>query len=135
MSVFVDTSGILAVLDERDEHHAAADSCWEELLRDREALVTTSYVLIEACALVQSRLGLSAVRALRDEVHPVFSVEWVTADLHDLGMDVLLTRQRRRLSLVDCVSFQAMRFLGITRAFALDHHFAEEGFEVIPRGA
>jgi len=27
---------------------------------------------------------------------------------------------------------QLMRFVGIGRAFALDRHFAEQGFEVVP---
>jgi predicted nucleic acid-binding protein len=33
---------------------------------------------------------------------------------------------------VDCVSFEVMRRLGIRRAFTLDEHFREQGFEVVP---
>jgi predicted nucleic acid-binding protein len=43
-----------------------------------------------------------------------------------------LTAHRRGLSLVDCTTFEVMRNLGLTRAFTLDPHFAEQGFEVIP---
>jgi predicted nucleic acid-binding protein len=43
-----------------------------------------------------------------------------------------LTSARRRLSLVDCTSFEVMRRLGITSAFAIDRHFVEQGFEVLP---
>ncbi len=38
---------------------------------------------------------------------------------------------RRQLSLVDCVSFEVMRRIGLNRAFCLDPHFEEQGFEVL----
>ncbi|MDP2857839.1 MAG: VapC toxin family PIN domain ribonuclease, partial [Bacillota bacterium] len=44
----------------------------------------------------------------------------------------LLTAGRRNLSLVDCVSFDVMRRLGMEKAFAFDAHFAEQGFQCMP---
>lgn len=44
----------------------------------------------------------------------------------------LLAASRRKLSLVDCVSFEIMRTLGIKTVFAFDLHFAEQGFKSIP---
>jgi predicted nucleic acid-binding protein len=44
----------------------------------------------------------------------------------------LLTANRRQLSLVDCVSFEMMRRLGIKTAFTYDRHFSEQGFECLP---
>jgi predicted nucleic acid-binding protein len=32
---------------------------------------------------------------------------------------------------VDCVSFETMRRNGVTRAFALERHFRQQGFSVI----
>ena len=43
-------------------------------------------------------------------------------------MTALLAAQRRKLSLVDCVSFAVMRLRGSQVAFAFDQHFAEERF-------
>ncbi len=40
----------------------------------------------------------------------------------------MLAANRRQLSLVDCVSFAAMRELGIEHYFAFDQHFDEQGF-------
>ena len=80
-------------------------------------------------ALVQSRLGLDAVRSLQQDVVPALRVLWVDAELHAAAATALLTAARRRLSLVDCVSFEAMRREGVRRAFAFDRHFAELGFE------
>lgn len=39
---------------------------------------------------------------------------------------------RKSLRLVDCVSFNLMRRSGIRQAFAIDEHFLEQGFQVLP---
>jgi predicted nucleic acid-binding protein len=93
--------------------------------------VTSSYVLVETVALLQSRLGLEAVRAFEEAIVPVLHVEYVTGELHKLGMAALLVAARRRLSLVDCVSFEIMRRNGITASFSFDSHFKEQGFRLI----
>lgn len=48
-------------------------------------------------------------------------------------MVALLAPNRREVSLVDCVSFAIMRQRAMTRAFTLDAHFAEQGFECAPK--
>jgi predicted nucleic acid-binding protein len=44
-------------------------------------------------------------------------------------MATLLAAGRRKLSLVDCVSFELMRGCGCNHAFAFDAHFEEQGFD------
>ena len=132
MSTFVDTSAFLAVLDADDAQHARANHIWIELVGSEEALLTTSYVLVETFALVQARLGIEAARLLQDDVVPVLRVTWVDESLHGAAMTALLTARRRELSLVDCVSFEAMRRLGVERAFAFDKHFRQQGFSLVP---
>jgi predicted nucleic acid-binding protein len=39
---------------------------------------------------------------------------------------------RRHLTLVDCVSFEFMTRQGLSTALAVDAHFAEAGFSVVP---
>ena len=58
MSVFIDTSGFIAVLDKDNARHAEAAKTWMDILTSEEDLVTTNYVLVETCALVQNRLGM-----------------------------------------------------------------------------
>lgn len=128
MIVYLDTSALLAVLDADDERHPAARRTWEGLLTSGATLVCSSYVLVEAYAVVQRRLGLEAVRALQEDILPLVRVEWVNETLHRQGAHALLTAGRRNLSLVDCVSFAVMRQLGIRQVFAFDQHFAEQGF-------
>jgi predicted nucleic acid-binding protein len=128
--VFVDTSALYAVLDRDDSNHAQARAAWERLLKDGATLVTTNYVLVETSALVQHRLGVGALRTLHEDIIPLLTTEWVTESRHAAGVSAVLTAARKRLSLVDCVSFQVMREIGLREAFSFDAHFAEQGFEV-----
>ncbi len=131
MSVFMDTSALYAVLDADDQNHAHAKHAWVNLLGQEEELVCTNYILVETSALVQRRLGMEAVRVLQEDVVPILTVEWVDERVHAAGVAALLTAARRQLSLVDCISFETMRRLGLRTAFAFDDHFAEQGFELV----
>ena len=133
MSTFIDTSGVLAVLDGDDRFHEEASEVWAELVRSQEPLFTTNYAVVELTAVVQRRLGMTAVGRLCDSFVPGMAVVFVDATVHDRAVSALLAASRRPLSLVDCTSFAIMRGLGISRVFTFDHHFAEQGFEAIPK--
>jgi predicted nucleic acid-binding protein len=128
MSVFIDTSGFIAVLDKDNERHTEAAKTWMDILTSEEDLVTTNYVLVETCALVQNRLGMTAIKMFQEDVVPVLRIEWIDKDVHHAAMGIMLAAGRKKLSLVDCVSFETMRLLGVTIAFTLDKHFKEQGF-------
>ncbi|MBL8294763.1 MAG: type II toxin-antitoxin system VapC family toxin [Bryobacterales bacterium] len=130
---FVDTSAFYALLDRNDANHEAAKACWVALLDSNDPLFTTNYIVVESCALAQSRLGLDAVRSIQEDLLPVMEVVWVDEATHSLAMAALLAAQRRKLSLVDCVSFAVMRRTGAQAAFAFDQQFLEERF-VFPAG-
>ena len=132
MRIFVDTSAFYALLDSDDGSHPKAKKAWDELIQPENTVVTSNYVLVETFALVQSRLGLEAVRGFQEDLVPILHVEFVTFVIHRLGVAALLSASRRGLSLVDCVSFEIMRDLGIKTAFTFDAHFREQGFEVTP---
>ncbi|HOT23731.1 MAG TPA: PIN domain-containing protein [Thermoleophilia bacterium] len=129
MSVFVDTSAFMALLDRTEPEHGSILRAWERGNEDAEGFFTTNYVALESIAVAQRRWGMAAVRALIDEFLPLVDVVWTTPDDHDAGVDALLAADRRRLSLVDCVSFVVMRRLAVRLYLAIDPHFAEQGFE------
>lgn len=132
MSIFVDTSGFIAMLDADDAFNAIAAKTWTDILMSPETLVTTNYVLLETCALVQHRLGTQAVKLFQEDVVPVLSIHWIDKTMHHAAISVMLSTGRKKLSLVDCVSFAAMRFLGITTVFTFDKHFKEQEFNCLP---
>lgn len=133
MSVFVDTSAILAGLDKADRHHEAARATWTDLLRGNEPLLTTNYVIVETMAVLQHRGGLSVVRRFLGEFFPALQVHWIIEPEHTAAVDQLLATDRRQISLVDCTSFLMIRHLGCVTTFAFDPDFAVQGFTVIPR--
>jgi predicted nucleic acid-binding protein len=136
VSVFVDTSALYAVLDRDDAHHAPAAAIWTKLLADEVRLVTSSYVVVESCALIQSRLGMKALRTFLDDVLPVIETYWIAEHDHRSAMDAVIVADRRGLSLVDCASFVVMRRLALRTAFAFDPDFDQQGFaspEIGPR--
>jgi predicted nucleic acid-binding protein len=132
LSVLLDTSALFAVFDDDDQKHGRAAKTWRSLSDREEDLVTTNYVLVEMFALFQNRLGLEAVRALQQNFVPLLRILWIGEENHEAAVTALLTAGRKKLSLVDCVSFEVMRRSGLTRAFAFDRHFAEQGFQQIP---
>jgi predicted nucleic acid-binding protein len=131
MTAFVDTSALLALLAHDDEHHQSAVSGWAMLASEETTLVTSNYVVLETIAVAQHRLGLDAVRALVRDVLPPIDVVFIDEPVQRAALSALLAASRRRLSLVDCASFEVMRDRQIRRAFAFDPHFAENGFESV----
>jgi predicted nucleic acid-binding protein len=132
MRVYIDTSALLAILNPNDRVHPSARQLWESLLETEATIICSNYVLVETLALVQRRMGLEAVQTLVSDILPVLQVEWVDETEHWAGVQLLLSLGRRRVSLVDCVSFVQMRRLGLQEVFAFDTHFAEQGFVCLP---
>jgi predicted nucleic acid-binding protein len=130
--VFVDTSGLYALLVRSEDRHAEVVRAFRELLDGGRDLWSTSYVIVETVALLQHRIGMPPVRGFVEHVVPILSVGWVSDVLHQRGVDTLLREERRRLSLVDCVSFEFMRVRGPRDVLTLDDQFREAGFRMLP---
>ena len=90
MRAFVDTSAFYAVLDRDDRNHQKGKKAWMEILREPPTLVTSNYVLVYTFALLQSRLGLEAVRRFQEDVVQIVQVEFVTHEMHRAGTAALL---------------------------------------------
>ena len=131
MSVFADTSGLYALLVGSEDGHDSVVRAFRGVVSQRRPLRTTSYVAVETVALLQHRVGLEAVRDFDDHVFPLLSVEWVSDALHRRGMRRLSRENRRRLSLVDCVSLEFMRQHAIEDVLGLDRHFEQAGFSLL----
>lgn len=132
MSMFVDTSALYALIDSGDQNHEAARAFMIEA-DPRSRFVTHLYVILEAIALAQKRIGVEGVRDLVRMLE-VVDAQSVEQGLHDRALAALLGAGRRSISLVDWTSFTLMRDLGLRTAFTFDRDFVDQGFDVVPAG-
>jgi len=133
MSVLVDTSALVAMVDADDPPHEAARDAWAAMLAHSTSLVLTNLMLVETLAVLSRRMGMEVVTAFCQRQLPLVDLYEVDTPLLLTAVDTWVAARRGDLSLVDVVSFLVMRREGITRAFTLDPHFAEQGFECLPR--
>lgn len=130
MIVFADTSALFSLLVRNDHMHIRAKENFTYFARQGVQLLTTSFVLVETVALLQSRIGLAPVHDFNAKILPLMEVVWVDADWYRRAMQRLLARNARDLSLVDCVSFEVMEAREIREAYTFDRHFEENGFKI-----
>ena len=130
--IFIDTSALYALADRGDPNHEIARRRFQAVLDAGEKFLTHNYVVVEAIALTQHRLGSPvAAKLARDAT--AFAVEWVDKSLHEAAEHEWSARPRRQVSFVDEVSFEVMRRRSVTTALAFDPDFTVAGFELYGR--
>ena len=131
MTVFVDTSGIYALVDRDDPNHAIA-AAWLAH-SDGIRLVTHIAAVAETTVLIDRRLGTDATNDVFDDLLPFIEVLDIDARTASRALASFRNSSgRRRPSLVDLIAFELMRAHGIQTAFAFDEHFERAGFRVVP---
>lgn len=131
--VFLDTSGLLALIRIRDELRDAALAAMERLSEARTPLVTSEWVLTELLSAAARpplrQASIQVANFLRASAHvtviPATSRDW------DIAYRLFQDRSDKEWSLVDCSSILACQSRGIRRVFTHDHHFEQAGFEIL----
>jgi uncharacterized protein len=132
--LFLDASFVVALSVPADQWHAAAQAYWSQVLSQRIALVTTTFVLDEIVTLL-SRRGRHGVAVSTGQhlLHsPAVTMVHVDAALLDTGWRYFVRHDDKRYSLTDCISFVVMEKHGLRQALTFDHHFAQAGFDRLP---
>lgn len=129
MTVFADTSYYLALLNPRDAMHAAALSISRG---SHVVVVTTRWVLAEVGNHLASR-NRALFRVLVENLFhdPNTKVLGDSDALFARGYELYVARLDKEWSLVDCISFEAMKQAGIKDALTADHHFKQAGFNAL----
>lgn len=98
-------------------------------------LVTTEEVLVEFLSAYAGRgaylrqEAMKAVRAILANVHVTVMPQ--THESFMRGLDFYASRADKAYSLVDCISMNTMRQMGVTEVLTNDHHFTQEGFTIL----
>jgi len=125
--LFLDTSGLLCIHDEKDFRNARAI----EIFTGAKLLLTTNYVLAEFVPLSYSRgkHRRETLSFINDFLEvPRLELIWVDAALHNQAMELLTNRLDKNYSLCDAASFILMRERKVIEALTTDKHFEQEGF-------
>lgn len=130
MTLFVDTSAILALVDRDDPAHAGVVEAFA--LGRAEPLTTHAYVVVETLSVARRRFGASVAADILDRVIPAIDVTPVDSELHWASIAAYREPIDSSVSVVDRTSFAFMRREGIDRAIALDMDFRTAGFETLP---
>jgi predicted nucleic acid-binding protein len=128
--VFADTSYYVALLGERDQHHAKA----VDLARVCDGqTITTDFVLMEVGNWLSQTTDRPLFLKLLDMLgaDPQTTVIPATRDLFEAGCSLFALRMDKGWSLTDCVSFTVMQRQGLEEVLTADHHFEQAGFMVL----
>ena len=132
--VFLDTLFVIALINQRDQHHERATLLSE--IYAGASLITTDAVLLE--------IGNALARAFKPQATEVITHLLSSAEVEIVRLDTVLfnrafTRfrehQDKEWGLVDCISFEVMEDAGIQAALTFDHHFEQAGFQALMREA
>jgi len=134
-AVFLDTSGLLALIRARDGLHGRARRVMEELAGEQSPLVTSHWVLAELLGgTARPPLRQAAVQTVRSLLtSPHTSVIAATPASWAAAFDLYRSRPDKDWSLVDCSSIAICGSRGIRRVLSHDHHFEQAGLEALLR--
>ena len=135
---FADTSAWYSIIDEADSSHIKMRTTYIEAIQKGTLFVTSNLVLGELYTLLGARMKQPwRFWAFHEELRTsqVISVLDISSKQSEAAFDLLRRRPDKLCSFVDATSFMLMRNETIYAAFTLDHHFAQEGFHVVPARA
>src|ERR1700694_2218124 len=120
MRAFVDTSAWFAAANAKDRHHRRAS----ELLDSEFEFVTSTFIMVEAWLLLQSKISFAVAESFVDYIKSgAATLEHVMmGDIHLAGQQPA-TCEDQKFSLVDRTSFVMMERLGIDKVLSFDNDF------------
>ncbi|MEM8557012.1 MAG: PIN domain-containing protein [Bacteroidota bacterium] len=130
--LFVDTGYAIALINRRDQHHAAAQRLAERFAA--RSLVTTDAVLLELGSALAYGFRAASVELIGHFIEaPDVEVVSLTDTLRSASLAFYAAHEDKPWSLTDCISFVVMRQRGLIEALAFDRHFEQAGFRALLR--
>lgn len=132
-TVFADTSFFVALLRERDQHHAQAKAQYDQVNMEQLRIITSEFVIFETGSCLSKHPFRLPFIKLMEEFTEMDNGEIVeaTQDILKEALGLFATRPDKEWSLVDCFSFLIMQELQLTDALSADHHFIQAGFRTL----
>ena len=130
--IFIDTSFVVALVNEKDQHHARASELSETF--DGQPLITTDAVLLEVGNALARSFKKQAAEIIADFLTSE-EVEVVNLDatLFQKAFELYRTHTDKAWGMTDCVSFVVMRERGVADALTSDKDFRQAGYNALMR--
>jgi uncharacterized protein len=129
--IFVDTSFIVALINERDQYHEKAIELVDRY--DGQSLIITDVVLLEIANALARGYKMEAVRIIEELISSEdVEIVHLTTELFNQAFDLYKTHQDKAWGLVDCISFVVMQKRNVRLALSFDRHFVQAGFQALP---
>jgi predicted nucleic acid-binding protein len=131
--VLADTSGLYALLNDREPYHSQARAFYDSLPRQTE-LVVIEYILVETMTLLRVRGFSAAAVRFRDAIRQsnVFSLRYSSVELERATFDVFRRYTDKEWSYADCALLASSNELGARAVFSFDHHIDQMGLQRVP---
>ena len=130
--LFVDTSGWANLIDVSQPFHSLSVKTYQNMRSQKHKIITTSYIITELIALLSSPLRIPRPKAIAFiqslKTSPYIEVIHISKEIDTKAWELLMQRQDKEWSLVDCSSFIVMQKCKITESLTSDHHFEQAGF-------
>ena len=130
LSIFVDTSGWLSIVNRTDALHGEATRIYNERFDAGWNFITHFGVMLEVGnGLSQVRFRHLAVQ-LKARIDASMRIEVIplTDNLYEAGWQMYANRPDKNWGIVDCISFLLMQQHGLTEALTADQHFEQAGY-------
>jgi predicted nucleic acid-binding protein len=127
----LDTVGLIALWDLRDQWHLAALRAFQKLQAEGAELFTTTFILLECGNIAARRPYRGAVDRFRRNLVAANALVAPTDSDWDSAWNAYSRAECGNAGIVDYVSFSVMRQRAATDVFTNDQHFAAAGFRTL----
>jgi uncharacterized protein len=133
-TIFVNSSGWLALYNSRDPNHEAAVQLWEYLRTQPVRFVITDYVMDQVYTALKVFGSLQAAQAVQQVVKNSQLVRPFMVDsvIFDRAWRVFVEDDHPQWTFTDCINFAVIQYLGISEVFTFDSNFTHPGLAIIP---
>jgi len=131
--LFIDTSGLFAILCPTDPAHPKAVEILTRASHEKRGAVISDYIIDETATLLMARKTphlagdlfsmLERTKALR--------MLFIGSDCFEQARDLFIKHIDQRFSFTDCTSFVLLRETKLRQVLTTDSHFREMGFEAL----
>lgn len=130
MTVFIDSSALIALWDQDDSNHPAAIEKSQELQKIKAAIFISNIVAGEVLTVLSMKLGIKLANECGQMLQKINTI-FVEENLHRKAWESFQKRTSKNLSFFDYTSLAVIREFNMDKVFTFDRDFKKLGADRI----